>query len=365
LAVIPFTISVPESTLEDLRYRLRATRWTDQIDNGGWRYGMDVAFLKKLVTYWSEEYDWRTAEAHLNRHEQVLVDAGGLKIHAVIQRATDPNATTLLLLHGWPDSFWRYQKVLPLLKEFNLVVPSLPGYGFTALGSRPGVTTAVMADMMVEMMSALGYDSYVVHGGDIGGFVAADMAHKYPKVVRALHFTDIEGHVPDAPPADASEIELAFFAQVAEWYKEEGGFHYMQSTKPQTAAVGLNDSPAGLAAWLVEKFRAYSDCGGDVLTSFTLDELITNLTIYWVTQSIGPAFRVYYEGQFLGRTFKIDIPTGIASYPAGLLKIPREFSERFFNLVRWRDMPRGGHFPAFEVPEIFAADLIEFIHELG
>jgi len=364
LAVNPFTISVSESILEDLTYRLRTTRWIDQIDNGGWKYGMDVSFLQKLVKYWSEDYNWRIAEADLNQHEQVMVDAGGLKIHAVIKRATNPNATTVLLLHGWPDSFWRYHKVLPLLKEFNLVVPSLPGYGFTALGSRSGVTTAVMADMMVEMMTALGHKSYVVHGGDIGGFVAADMAYKYPEVVRALHFPDIQGHVSDAPPPDASEVELAFFAQVAEWYKEEGGFHYMQSTKPQTAAVALNDSPAGLAAWLVEKFRAYSDCKGNILNSFTMDELITNLMIYWVTQSIGPAFRVYYEGQFLGRTFKIEIPTGMASYPAGLLKIPREYAERYFNVVRWREMPQGGHFPAFEVPEIFAADLIEFVHGL-
>ncbi|MCB8883732.1 epoxide hydrolase [Acidisoma cellulosilytica] len=365
MAVSPFTISVPDATLLDLQSRVRATRWTDSVEGGGWDYGTDIGFLKTVMTYWSEEFDWRVAEKEMNQHEHVLVDACGLKVHALIQRAADPLSPALILLHGWPDTFWRYSKVLPLLKDFTLVVPSLPGYGFSERPTRRGVGTERMADVMVEMMSALGFESYFVHGGDIGGFVASDIAHRHPTVVRGLHITDLDGHLPDAIPADATKDELAYFAYVAEWTKNEGAYWALHNTKPQTAAVALNDSPAGLASWIIEKLRAWSDCGGDILTRFTMDDLLTNLTIYWATQTIGPSFRSYYEGNTTGRTFTIDIPTGIATFPAEILKAPRSIAERFYNVVRWSEFPTGGHFTAFEEPELFAGDLSDFIRGLS
>jgi len=364
MAISKFKISVPDSTLEDLRSRLRATRWADGIDNAGWDYGANVPFLKELVTYWSEQFDWRAVEADLNQHEQVLVDAGGLKVHAVVKRSLDPNAPAVILLHGWPDSFWRFHKVLPLLKDFHVVVPSLPGYGFTERPTQRGVTTEFMADAMAELMAVLGFDTYVVHGGDIGGFVAVDLAHQYPLAVRGLHLTDVEGHMPDAPLPDFSEAEHSFFKQGAQWARQEGAYWGLQATKPQTPAMGLNDSPVGLAAWIVEKLRSWSDCEGDVLTRFTRDDLLTNLMIYWASETIGTSFLAYYEGRITGRTFKIEIPTAVATFPLEILRVPREFCERFYNVVRWTEFPRGGHYTAFEEPELFAADLTEFIDGL-
>lgn len=366
MAVSPFRIDVPDSALEDLRSRLRATRWTDALEGEGWDYGVDLSFLKELVTYWSEEFDWRAAEAQLNQHEQALVDAGGLKVHIVRQRGVDPDAPALLLLHGWPDSFWRFHKVLPLLTDFNVIVPSLPGFGFSERPARRGFGTEFMADAMVEVMSTLGFDSFFVHGGDIGGFVAADIARRHPSAVRGLHFTDADGHIWETltTPADASKDEQRFMQRVTEWIRKEGAYWMLQDTKPQTAAVGVNDSPAGLAAWIVEKFRAWSDCGGDVLSRFTMDELLTNLTIYWVTETIGASFRIYYEGRIIGRTERTDIPTAFGIFPGEIMGPPREFCERFYNVVRWNELPHGGHYTAFEEPELFAADLTEFIAEL-
>lgn len=372
----PFTTSTDPAALDDLRGRLHATRWPDAPEESGWAIGTDLDYLRELVGYWADGFDWPAQEAALNELPRFRVRFGGLGIHLVHARAAPASEPVLplVLCHGWPDSFWRYTKVIPLLVDpgahgadpadaFDVVVPDMPGYGYSDRPTGPPLDSIAVADQWAQLMGALGYRRFGAAGGDIGSHVSRYLALDHPDRVVAVHRTDAGVPVLTGEPADLTPEELAWRDAARVWGATEGAYGAMHRTKPQTAAVGLTDSPAGLAAWIVEKLRAWSDCGGNVERSFTRDEILTNLTIYWLTGTIGSSMRMYHAngaipaGQHARR---VRVPSGFSIFPADLLRPPRAWLERTTNLVRVTEPARGGHFAPFEEPELYAQELRDF-----
>lgn len=370
-----FVVSTGAGELEDLRARLRGTRWPDAPTDAGWSLGTDVDYLRELVTYWAEEFSWPAQEAALNQLPHFRVPLGGSDIHFVhVRAAGDRPALPLILCHGWPDSFWRYLKVVPLLTDpgahgadpadaFDVVVPDMPGYGYST--HRPGapMNSIEVAGLWAELMTVVGYERFGAVGGDIGSGVSRYLALDHAERVVAVHRMD--AGMPRFPgdPAQLTPQERTMFADSAAWGKAEGAYAAMHGTKPQTAAVGLTDSPAALAAWIVEKLRAWSDCDGDVERCFTKDEMLTNLTIYWLTRSIGSSMRMYAANGAIPMTQharRVEVPSGFSLYPADLVHPPRAWLDRVANVVRVTEQPRGGHFAPLEDPEQYAHELREF-----
>jgi pimeloyl-ACP methyl ester carboxylesterase len=374
--VQPFSIEIPEATLRDLRERLARTRWPDEVRDSGWDYGTNLAFLKNLVDYWRDGFDWRAQERRLNELSHFRTDIDGLGIHFIHVRGNGPSPFALVLTHGWPSSFFELTKLVPLLADpaahggdptdaFDVVVPSMPGFGFSSRPSERFVSARV-ADLWAQLMRRLGYERFGAHGGDIGGGVSARLGQFHPEVVAGIHVTNVYGSIgeSDPPPTDA---ERRYLEQQAQWEHDEGAYGNIQATRPQTLAYGLNDSPAGLAAWIIEKYRAWSDCGGDVERVFSKDELLTNITIYWATESVGSSFRPYWDSRNNPNPrpwVRITVPCGIAVFPQDIERPPREFAERSYNVQRWTEMPRGGHFAALEEPQTLAQDIRAFFREL-
>ncbi|RIX28815.1 epoxide hydrolase [Amnibacterium setariae] len=335
--------------LDDLRRRLRDRRRVPVV-GGGWSRGVDAAYLDDLLSYWAEEYDWRAAEERIRALPWTR--AAGLRL--VHRRATAEDAPVVVLLHGWPDSVLRFQRVLPLLQDLHVVVPALPGY---PLSDSPGTAGALMAEPVAAALQELGHDRYVVSGGDIGTSVAEALARLVPDRVTALHLTDVPSRVLGLiPEAERSAGERAFAQEVRAWTEAEGAYLHEQATKPATLAVGLGDSPAGLAAWIVEKLRSWSDCDGDVEAAFPRDDLLTWITLYWVTGAIGTSFAPYAERLAPVRE-RVVAPTAVSLFPEDLLHAPRELAERTFDVRVWDEQPAGGHFAAWERPEAFVASL--------
>jgi microsomal epoxide hydrolase len=355
MTVTPFTIEVPDAELADLRSRLRSTRSPDAVVSD-WSQGIPPEALRRVLDYWSGDFDWRGVERRLNELEHVMVDG----IHAV--RAGTPGATPMLLIHGWPDGFIRFLPALELIADrFEIVVPSIPGYGFSEHPSEPLGPTGV-ADRFAAMMSALGHERFAVHGGDIGTQIADQLGLRHPERITALHLGDVPlRRMRGIPPTERTPAEQAWNIDGAAWELAEGAYSHLQRTKPQTLAVALNDSPAGLAAWILEKFEAWSDRG---LDAFSLESLATNLTIYWVTQSAGSAARYYYDNT-VTPTGVHTTPTGFALFPADICPAPRESASRWFPVERWTELPRGGHFGPWEEPELWAAELRAFADQVG
>ena len=377
--VTPLKIDVSSEVLSDLHLRLKRTRWTCQVEATGWEAGTDTAYLCDLMSYWQESYDWRTQEASLNQLANFKTTLDDIGIHFVHERGKGPNPFPLLLTHGYPDSFYRFVKIIPMLTDpkshggqaedsFDIVAPDLPGYGFSDKPRQLGTIFRVN-DLWARLMTeVLGYKRFGAHGGDWGSTVTEQLARSHADSVVAIHLTDVPfGHVLQKPD-DPSPDEKKFFKHSDEWLQKEGAYALIQSTKPQSLAPGLNDSPAGLAAWMVEKFRAWSDCGGDIESRFTKDELLTQIMIYWTTGSVGTSFLPYYEFANAGAftwikegmkkwTGSANVPAAFALFPADISQPPREWAERFFNVQRWTQMPRGGHFAAMEEPELLAEDI--------
>ncbi|QIG46050.1 epoxide hydrolase [Nocardioides anomalus] len=361
----PFRIEVAGDVLDDLRDRLRRTRWPDAVV-ADWTLGTPPDALRTLVEHWAERFDWRATEARLDELDHVRVEVHGVGLHAV--RAGRRGAPPLLLAHGWPDSFLRFERLLPLLADdFELVVPSIPGYGFsdrpTTLGSGPDR----VADLFAGLMTALGHDRFGYHGGDIGTGIGKRLALRHPDRLLGVHLTDVPWwHLLGARPdelAGLSEAERDFVREGERWYREEGAYAAQQATRPQTLAYALTDSPAGLAGWFLEKFQAWSD--GDVFDVFNLDWLCANLTVYWVTGTAASAARYYFDSSHAAPAEgRVTVPTGFAVFPADLTPEPRALAERSFDLVRWTELPRGGHFAAYEVPELLAGEVRSFFAPL-
>jgi microsomal epoxide hydrolase len=373
-AIERFEIRVDDSVLDDLRRRLAHTRFPDQIDGTGWEYGISLEYLRELVAYWHDEYDWRAEEARLNELPHFRTRIDGQSIHFVHVRSPRTSALPLLLMHGWPGSIVEFLDVIPRLADpeahgapaadaFHVVAPSLPGYGFSGPTRARGWDVRRVAHAFIELMRRLGYGRYGAQGGDWGAQIATRIGALDGDHCAAIHL-----NMPIAArPAEASplgEEERADLAAMAHFQREESGYALQQGTKPQTLGVALNDSPAGLLAWIVEKFRTWSDCGGDPESSFPRDRLITNAMLYWVTGTITSSARLYWESRHSGALEEapqlVAAPTGVARYPKEVLRFPRTWVERRYNVTRWAVMPRGGHFAAMEQPELFADDLRSF-----
>jgi len=375
-----FQINIPEPVLTDLHHRLAQTRWPDEIEDADWDYGTNRAYLRQLADYWQHGYDWRTQEAKLNQFPHYKAEVAGLELHFIRVEGKGPNPLPLLLTHGWPDSAFRMTKISPLLTDpaahggqaedaFTVIVPDLPGYGFSAKPKEKGYDPTRMADVLHELMSkTLGYQHYVAHGGDWGSSITEQLALRHAGAVQAIHLTDVpstHAKTADKMP-NLSATEKAWLAKNKVWQEKEAGYQKIQGTKPETLAYGLNDSPVGLLGWIIEKFHAWSDNDGNIEHTFLKDDLLTNVMIYWVTQSIGSSIRLYYEAMHnpaLGAPTHTKVPTGFAIFPKDITPAPREFAERFFNVQQWHEMPRGGHFAAFEEPGLLVADMREFFRQ--
>ena len=378
MEVKDFKIEVDDKVLDDLQRRLGTIRWPDQIPNSGWDYGSNLDYLKELVDYWRSGFDWRAQEAKLNVFHHFKSRVDGLDIHFIHERGKGPNPIPLVITHGWPSTFFEMHKIIPLLADpgahggdpadaFDVVAPSLPGFGFSGQPTERGMDVQRVAGMWNKLMTEnLGYPRFAAQGGDIGAGVTSRLGYGHAGSMIGIHLTSVNRPTPYLGPGsrELTEAEQAHISQRERWQRDEGGYNHIQSTKPQTLSYGLNDSPVGLAAWIVEKYRTWSDCGGDVERRFTKDELLTNITIYWVTQTIGSSVRMYYDNQrgtwVMGKDELVPVPTAVAVFPGEISRPPKEWAERSFNVCRWTEMPSGGHFAALEEPELLAEDVRDF-----
>lgn len=375
-----FQISVPQSVLDDLRARLERTRWPDSVEGADWEYGTNLEYIKELVTYWIRDFDWRSQERRLNGFAHFREQVEDLKIHFIYERGQGPSPLPLVLTHGWPSTFFEMTRIIPLLVDpaahggdaadaFDVVVPSLPGYGFSDRPTQPGMTLRTISDLWTKLMvDVLGYERFAAHGGDIGAGVTSSLGRYHAERLIGIHLTAVGSPYlgPGTPPL--TQAEQAYLTKVERWDQEEGAYDHQQATRPQTLAYGLNDSPTGLAAWITEKFRAWSDCDGNVERRFSKDDLLTNLTIYWVTETINSSIRLYYEHRHHGKPVqpvqRVEVPTGVTLTVEPVGQAPREWAERTYNLQRWTELPRGGHFASFEEPELLAEEIRSFFRPI-
>jgi len=374
-AIVPFRINVPDATLKDLKERLARTRFPSEIDQSGWEYGTNLAYLRELVTYWRTQFDWRAQERKLNQLPQYKTTIDGIDIHFVHQRSSQTNAMPLVMIHGWPGSFFEFTKVIGPLTEpaghggaasdaFHVVALSLPGYGFSGKPRTGGYSPARIARIVAQLMARLGYTRYAAQGGDWGASIVRQLGLLDREHLIGLHSNMCMANAPPGPnPNDGvPEAELKRVQAAQARSATELGYFQIQSTRPMTLGYGLNDSPASLAAWIVEKFRAWSDSDGDVEKKFTKDELLTNVMIYWVTESGPSSVRIYYENRLdAGLSGRVEVPFACARFPREMFAIvPTRWIEAQYNLQQLTDMPRGGHFAALEEPQLLVDDVRKF-----
>jgi microsomal epoxide hydrolase len=376
-AIRPFTIEIAGDVLTDLSDRLARTRLPDQIPGTAWDYGTNRAYLEELLAYWQDGFDWRAQERMLNEFDHFKTVIDGVDVHFIHQRSPEEDATPLLLTHGWPGSFVEFTKIIGPLTDpvahggdpedaFHLVIPSLPGYGFSGKPTERGYNPERMADVLAGLMERLGYDRYGAQGGDWGAIISRALAGNYGDRLIGLHSNFMTAGPPPGsadPNEGVTAEELERRRERAESFSDGRGYQAIQGTKPQTLGYGLNDSPAGLAAWIVEKFHGWSDNDGNVESAFTKDEMLTNITLYWVTGTITSSSRIYYESGNTPPTRPvgyIDVPTAAAVFPKEINFTPRRWAEARYNIVRWTLMPRGGHFAALEEPELLVDDIRAF-----
>jgi pimeloyl-ACP methyl ester carboxylesterase len=360
----PFRLHIAESALSDLRERLARTRFPDEPPLEPWATGTSLAYLKDLVEHWRSGFDWRAHERELNRFRHFTVALGGIELHFIHEPGRCANPMPLLLSHGWPGSIVEFRRLIPLLTErFTVVAPSLPGY---TLSFRPGqrrFAVEDIADLYAELMTGvLGYGRFAAQGGDWGAFVASVLGWRHPEKLVGIHLNLLAVRRETKFPAENQEEET-YRAQLARWLKEETGYQWIQGTRPQTLAYALTDSPAGLAAWIAEKFRGWSD--GEI----PRDDLLANVSLYWFTGAIGSSFWPYYARMHgpwpIPEGMTVDVPTGYAEFPREILRPPRSLAARTYtDIRRWSSMQRGGHFAALEAPEALAREVLEFFNAL-
>jgi pimeloyl-ACP methyl ester carboxylesterase len=376
----PFTIAVPDQVLDDLRQRLALTRWPDDIPASGWQYGASLQYLQDLVAYWQHEYDWRAQERLLNRFPQYRVQLDDIRLHYIHQPGIGPDPLPLLISHGWPGSIYEFVKIIGPLTDpashggdprdaFTVVAPSLPGYGFSHLPHQRRVNMEGVADLFARLMTeVLGLSRFGAQGGDWGAFITARLGFAHADRVVGIHLNMVPVAPHPSERGELSDAEQAFLTQADAFRAEETGYQWIQGTRPQTLAYGLNDSPAGLAAWITEKFYTWTDCGGEIERRVSKDDLLTNIMLYWVTQTINSSFWLYYQMRHhpwrLGRGERITVPTAVAAFPREILRPPRSWAARVCNLQRWTQMDAGGHFAALEEPEALVEDIRAFYRDL-
>jgi pimeloyl-ACP methyl ester carboxylesterase len=378
----PFKIDVPDTVLDDLRERLARTRWAEDFANDDWGYGTNGAYLRELVGYWRDGYDWRRHERAMNRFDHFRTVIDEIPIHFISARGKGRSPMPLIMTHGWPWTFWDLHKVIGPLTDpashggdqsdaFDVVVPSLPGFGFSTPLRKPGFPYWRTADLWMTLMrERLGYRRFAAQGGDYGAFVTAQLGHKYAEHLYGIHvhlvgpLGMIRGNMPDRSVFGPGEEK--WYDSNLRFFDQEGAYSAVQATKPQTLAYGLTDSPAGMCAWILEKRRRWSDCDGDVERRFTKDELLTTMTLYWATRSFGTAARAYADARRYpwqkshDRTPVVEAPTAALLFDRDIVKLPRRWAEQYYNLKRWNVPLSGGHFAPMEEPAVLVRDLREF-----
>jgi pimeloyl-ACP methyl ester carboxylesterase len=377
----PFSLRVPDNAIADLRERLARTRFPDQAPGDPWVYGTSVDYLRGLIDYWCTNFDWRAQEARLNAFPQFKAQLHDINVHFLRVPGKGPNPCPLLLMHGWPGSVFEFMDIIPRLTDparfggepadaFTVVAPSLPGYG---MSFRPGEKRSgieEIADCLADLMTeTLGYRRFAAQGGDWGGFIASRMGYAHADKLIGIHLNLLAVRRDTNMVSNPTPEERTYLGELAQWLKEETGYQWIQGTRPQTLSFALTDSPAGLAAWIVEKFRVWSDCNGDVESAFTRDQLLANISLYWFTGAIGSSFFPYYFRMHrpwpIPEGGRIEVPTGYAAFPREILRAPRSLAERTYtNLQRWTVMSRGGHFAAMEEPDALADDVRAFFRPL-
>ena len=382
----PFTIHVDDADLADLKRRLDCARLPDQAPGEAWELGIPVDVVREVLDYWRQTYDWRAREARINAWPNFVTEAAGERVHFIHVRSPEPDATPLVLTHGWPGSFVEFLDVIGPLSDpaahggdpadaFHVVVPSMPGYGFSGPTVQPGFDSHRVADAVAELMQQLGYDKYIAQGGDWGAIVTRRLGEAYADRLLGVHFNMLfafpAGDDPDAM-SGVTEAELERFGVAAGRIANGTGYMAIQSTKPQTLAYGLADSPIGLAAWILEKFQVWSDLdSGGLAQTFGWDRLLDNVMAYWLTNTAGSAARLYAESTRQGHsadqpwTGRVEVPTGYANHPFELMQTPRAWAEKRYNIVHWVEQARGGHFAAFERPGQFVDDLRSYSRVLN
>lgn len=376
----PFQLKVGDAAITDLRERLTRTRFPEQTPGEPWAYGSDVVYLKDLVQYWLSEFDWRAQEARLNKFPQFKVPLHGIDLHYLHVTGTGPNPYPLLLSHGWPTSVFDFLELIPRLTDparfggdaadaFTVVVPSLPGYGLSFAPGQPRFSVEMITDCLAELMTnVLGYERFAAQGGDWGAVITSRLGATYAEKLLGIHVTSLTVRRDLSALPNPTPEEAVYLRELEIWLKEGTGYQWIQGTRPQTLAFGLNDSPTGLAAWIVDKFRAWSDCGGDIERAFTKDELLANISLYWFTGAIGSSFWPYYarlHGPWPIPESGVTVPMGYAAFPCEILSPPRSVAEKVYtDIRRWTIMPKGGHFAAMEQPDALAHEIIEHFRAL-
>jgi microsomal epoxide hydrolase len=376
----PFRLHVEQRAIDDLRARLALTRFPDQAPGEPWAYGTDVAYLRELVAYWRDGFDWRAQEARLNTFAQYKAPVHGIDLHFLHVEGRGPKPLPLLLSHGWPGSVFEFLELIPRLTDparfggdpadaFTVVAPSLPGYGLSFAPGQPRFGVEAIADCFAELMTAvLGYRRFAAQGGDWGAFITSRLGTVHADKLIGLHVNLLPVRRDPKIVAEPTPEERDYLKQLELWLKEGTGYQWIQGTRPQTLAVALTDSPAGLAAWIVDKFRAWSDCGGNVERVFPKDHLLANIGLYWFTGAIGSSFWPYYarmHGPWPIPDGGVTAPMGYAAFPREILSPPRSIAAKVYtDIRRWTEMPRGGHFAAMEEPEALAREIIEFFRPL-
>jgi pimeloyl-ACP methyl ester carboxylesterase len=367
----PFTLRVADAAIADLHDRLARTRWPDEPPVQPWSTGTSLAYMQTLVEHWRTRFDWRAWETKLNRFRQFTVPIGGIEVHFIHEPGRGPNPMPLLISHGWPGSVFEFHKLIPLLTEhFTVVAPSLPGYPLSYAPGQKRLGIEDIADLYADLMTrVLGYARFGAQGGDWGAFVASVLGLRYPEHVAGIHLNLLAVRRDPKMVADPTPEERTFLAELEHFLREEIGYQWIQGTKPQTLAFGLSDSPAGLAAWIVEKFRSWTDCGGDPENAVSRDEMLADISLYWFTGAIGSSFWPYYARMHgawpvpPGRT--VDVPMGYAQFPREILRPPRSLAEKTYSDIRrWSVMDKGGHFAALEQPDTLAREVREFFRSL-
>ena len=365
----PFRVEVSDADIDDLHDRLARTRWPDQIPGSGWGYGTDRAYLQDLCEYWRTTFDWRAQEARFNQWPNFLTEIDGQQIHFIHARSDNPDAVPLIMSHGWPGSVSEFLDVIePLRESFHVVVPSLPGYGWSGPTTEPGWDVQRIADAWAVLMARLGYDKYAAQGGDWGAMISARLAATDVDHVIALHSNMLLAFPEDASGITLTDEEVADLVAAGEFMKIGAAYQEIQGKNPQTLGYGLTDSPAGLAGWIVEKFLVWTDNNGSPEDALTRDQMLTNISVYWFTKTINSSIRLYCESQRTDRFGPtgefVSAPTAAAVFPAEIFRIPRAYAETRFNLVRYTRFDRGGHFAALEEPDLLVDDIKAFFKEL-
>ena len=381
-AIRPFSIKIPDAVLKDLHDRLARTRWPDQLEGAEWTYGTDLRYLQQLVAYWRDKYDWREQERRINKLPQFKTRIDGLDIHFIHLKSPEPHAFPIIMLHGWPGTFFEFSKVAEPLADprrhggdpgdaFSVVVVSLPGFGFGEKPRNMGHSRERTAKIFIELMNRLGYKRYGVQAGDVGYAVAALMGLNDPKNIAGMQLNRCGGEPPNPKDPDAGlSAEEIRRRDEPRFGRDETGYSIIQGTKPQTLGYALNDSPVGQAAWIVEKYRKWCDCKGDPERGFTKDELLTTVMIYWLTETATSSARYYYEGQHIPEPpytpirERIAVPTGCSVFPGEVGFTPRSWAEKYFNVQRFTFFDKGGHFPALEQPELFTSEVRAFFRSV-